>query len=275
MKAIALVVALCIGAGAYANETDVNNQVNTDNHNGAGTAAIVADVPADVKSELDFNIDFPFVPARSERKRGGGYAGISFDFKCTMMFGFVGIVGGGNDAKFQMGRSIEFYMPSIMQFKVRTGRNTPSVRIGAGFGLQHFFGKNGACFAMEDGAGEPVLATGAFPEGSYRASSKINRFAITLPLMIDQKIGQSGKMSLGAMLDLNTHLGATSKYKIDGTGHKSYYGGLAMRSVTYEIMYAISTDSFGMYFKYSPVNLFKEGCGPNTKNISVGVVIGL
>lgn len=274
MKAIALVMALCIGACAYANVGDVNISIRAKHRCNADTTVIVDDVVIEEKSESDFNIDFPFMPVR-HGDCGHGGAKMSFNIRCTMMLGFVGIVGGENTAKFQMGRSIEFYMPNIVQFKVSTGRNTPSVRLGAGFGLQHFFGKNGSCFAMGDGAGEPVLGTGEFPEGSYRASSKINRFAITIPLMIDQKIGRSGKMAIGAMLDFNTHLGATSKYKIDNSSHEFYYGDLAMRPVTCEIMYAVSTNSFGMYFKYAPVNLFKKGCGPNTKNLSVGVVIGL
>lgn len=273
MKAIALVMALCIGAGAYANEGDVNVSISKKHCCDDGASVIAEDV-AEEKSESDFNIDFPFMPARHESNRDSR-AGISFNIRCTMMLGFVGIVSGENTAKFQMGRSIEFYMPNIMQFKVSTGRNTPSVRLGAGFGLQHFFGKNGSAFAMEEGAEEPVLATGAFPDGSRRASSKINRFAITIPLMIDQKIGRSGSIALGAMLDFNTHLGATSKYKIDNSSREFYYGDLAMRPVTYEIVCALSANNVGMYFKYAPVNLFKKGCGPNTRNLSVGVVIGL
>ncbi len=255
---------LCIGACAYA----------TDKSAMPPSTAKTDTIVIEEKSETDFNIDFPFNPARKQRKHHSGVS-MGMNVNCTMMFGFVGIVGKNNDAKFQMGRSVEFYMPSIIEYELRTGKASPSISLGIGFGLQHFFGKNKVAFAQEVGDSDHPLETEAFPDGSFRNSSKVNKFAITMPLMIEQKIGSSGRAAIGAMLDFNTHLGATTKYRLENSRHQTYFGSLAMRPITYEIMGALSSSDLGIYIKYVPVNIFKKGYGPDTKNLSVGVILFL
>lgn len=262
-------MALSICASAYA--TDNTNAAKA---NATDTQQTIETIVVDEKTETDFNIDFPFKKARNKKKKSSSVSlGMDMDF--IVMFGFVGIVGGDNDAAFQMGRSVEFYMPSIVQYKLSTGRSTPSVSLGVGFGLQHFFGKSRVLFVQEEATDDYPLLCGRVPEGSYRSSSKINKFAITMPLLIEQEVGWGGKVALGAMLDFNTHLGATSKYRIGDSRYEDYFGHLAMRTISYEIMAAVSSSSMGIYVKYVPVNVFKKGFGPNTKNLSVGVIIGL
>ncbi len=267
MKTFTAIIALCTAFGSLAADTDVPC-CNQD------SVIVIDDTEYKEMTESDFNFDFLFNPVL-KKNRSVSRVAMDFNVKLTSMFGFVGIVGGNNDAKFQMGRSIEFYMPSIVQYRISTGYNTPSVSLGVGFGLQHFFGKNGSNFSIEEHEGDNRLVMGSYPEGSKRASSKINRFAITMPLMIEQRIGSKGKVAVGAMLDFNTHLGATTKYRIENSRAETYYGSLAMRTITYELMAAISSNSVGLYFKFLPVNVFKTGYGPETKNLSVGIVFGL
>lgn len=225
------------------------------------------------KDESDFNFYFPFKP-ESKRKKSSSYPANSLSVGNSLMIGFVGVANSANPCKFNMGRSIEIFAPTLVSLNCKTSRRGPTITLGFGLGWKNFHSKNGVLLQKEFIDDEEVLDITKFPAGAYKKSSHIHMFSLMIPLIIKQKVGNKLQLGLGATLDFNTHMCAKTQYKLDGVETKENWNPAARRPISYDILFTINYGHIGWYVKYSPLSIFKTGEGPNTTAISTGLVLG-
>ncbi len=113
--------------------------------------------------------------------------------------------------------------------------------------------------------------------GDYAVSdvrkSKLIVNSVVCPVCFEQTFGP---VSLRAGVSaVYNYLGRT-KFKGEGTDAAKFKAdGVGINSFTYQFLGAVSYGGIGIYVKYSPVQVFEEGCGPQFDYLSVGVVYGL
>lgn len=248
--------------------TDIDSFMNNNKGNDTVNNEILAEniefSNSGWKSENDFNIDFPF-------KRTKALAHFSISAVSGIMLGFVGSSISPAVLPVNMGRSFEIFAPSLLSLQYKTTQTGPEFSIGFGLGWKNYHSKNSYLLKPDDD--NNVLMT-SFPESSCKRSSHIHAFSLMFPFFIKQKLSKNIQTMAGAILDINTHMCAKTKYTLDNIKYKNTWDVVNKRPVTYDLILVISYSNFGWYVKYSPMNIFRYGTGPTTKSISTGLAIG-
>lgn len=223
-----------------------------------------------VKSENNLTFDLPFMKNR-KNNNCNSCAGVNF----ATGFIYLGVAGGldiPSGYGVDMGRSLDFGWLNALSLEFHTGRNAPVFSIGGGFGFRRLEDKGGKMYIMMP---DKTVGSTDFPENAHDCISVIYGFNLHFPLCITQPLGGDWKILAGASLDVNTYCSISHQYMIGDEFHYYKWGSVPKRSIGYSVIGAISYDEFGLFCKWSPKGMVKEGFGPNTSTISVGIAIGI
>lgn len=167
-------------------------------------------------------------------------------------------------------QSIDLAMGKIVGLNYTPWSKGPTFSFGAGIFAQKFalhggqmFGRDGKSLVMVD-----------LPEGARDTHVRLFNFGFEMPFTVTQNIYDDFSFSAGVVMKFNTYTTASNKYTIDNRSYEQSFKGLQQRILTYDIYGGIGWDDFSLYFRYSPVSLFRRADGPQFDVISFGVNLG-
>lgn len=218
-----------------------------------------------VKDESEFNFDFPFTKRKQQK---GGRLSVGMG---PILLGFVGGTGLPADVKVNMGRSLEASFHSLLGVRYSIGPKLPDFSLGFGLTLRQYVAKNSGMYVMTP---DKTVGITTFPEESYDRSSKFSCFNIQFPLTVSQPLGGDWRFSVSASLDIITNCTIYHSYKIGEEEYSYKWSSVPARTVNYSLLGALTYEGNGIYCKWSPKGIVKEGFGPQFGTISVGLTVG-
>lgn len=238
------------------NDTTFNYKLNVDFPD--GTTVNAAD-------ESKFNLELPFTKKRNNK------GGCQIDFKTgDFLIGFTGGVNVPTDAKVDMGRSFEASALNLFAVELRTGRFTPSFSLGVGLNCKSLTGKNGPMYVKNNNNG---IAISKFPEYSYDQKTTIRTTAVCFPITIRQNLGKGWQIKGAASFDVNFSCNVSCKYNLKDEQYSWSWKNAPNNTIGYSFMGAIGYDDLGIFCKFTPTPIFKDGFGPKFSTLSVGIIV--
>lgn len=146
--------------------------------------------------------------------------------------------------------------------------------IGVGYDNKRFSLKRPNCFVMDEATN--IVGIESYPEGTVDRSSVLSVRTIQFPLQFQQFFGEKFHITLGGTMNWNVYAKCNTHYKVNKTHHDVSYRGIKQNKLTFDVYGALSYNRIGVYCRYSPSNLFKQGFGPEIKNTwMLGAIIAL
>ena len=146
--------------------------------------------------------------------------------------------------------------------------------IGVGYDNKRFSLKRPNCFVMDEATN--IVGIESYPEGTVDRSSVLSVRTIQFPLQFQQFFGKKFHITLGGTMNWNVYAKCNTHYKVNKTHHDVSYRGIKQNKLTFDVYGALSYNRIGVYCRYSPCNLFKQGFGPEIKNTwMLGAIIAL
>lgn len=180
-------------------------------------------------------------------------------------------------------RSVEVGISNVVGIKYIPWKKGPQFSIGAGIGYRHISThKDTETILMRQPDGNLTLQPA--PTYGINHISAIDIMHFDIPLMITQPINKFWSFTIGASVNFNTYVTASTHYKLLGENDfelpKGYkveetYKHLRQNPVTFDFLVSIGvTGGIGIYARYSPMPVFKDGAGPKFKTLSIGLSAG-
>lgn len=183
----------------------------------------------------------------------------------------------GDDISLRKGKSLEYNL-NFMEFSLPFSRYNWAVVSGAGIRWNRYRIDENACFQEIDGITQLVPA----PEDVIYKKSKLNITSLTIPVLLEwqtkkKKHRPSFFISGGVVGVIKTT--SSSKVVYDDERGKSRKqkvdGGMNLRPVTMDVLLQAGVGCVGVYFKYSPIEMFESNKGPALNPISFGLQLHL
>ncbi len=166
--------------------------------------------------------------------------------------------------------SSEFFINPI---EVSLSLYKENLMVYTGFGLswKNFHFDNDTRLVKQNG----IAVVQSAPFGTTYKKSRLRVFSLNMPLALEfqQKVGHHKMyVSTGIVAGFNLFSSQKLKYKdANGKKAKQYNRGLNVSRISFEFMAQVGLDNVGVFVKYSPMELFEHGKGPNTQTASIGL----
>lgn len=162
--------------------------------------------------------------------------------------------------------SMEFGVDRIVGLSV--SRRGADFSMGLGIGYR-YIGIGRGCVADKQG---DALVLMSAPDGAADVSSRIDSWAIRIPMLYTQSIHRSFGFSLGVVANFNFHTTAHMNYNIADVAYSKSVKGLHQRILTPDLVLTVGAINIvGAYIRWSPVKTFKSAYGPGWTSLSVGI----
>lgn len=220
----------------------------------------------------DWELRLPFTKTDTARVKTHKYSKWAL-VSGGIYVGFNKAVGDNPDLGVKMGSSVELAWDRVVGLQYRPFRKGPRFTVGIGVGWKNYrITDSYNHFSKQDG--NVVLAK--YDGQVVPKYSRLKVFSLRVPVMVRQKLGDDFAVSAGAVMNINTYSSLKSCYILeDGTKMEASVSGTPVRTVTCDLMGALSWESLGVFVKYTPMSVFKPGRGPEFKSISVGFGLSL
>lgn len=168
-------------------------------------------------------------------------------------------------------KSLEAMIWAIYNHTPYKGKNTFSTGLGL---TARFYGLGSNQMFTKDGS---TVVLGSYPEGSDYRSSSISVGSLSVPFFYTRDFGKKShfKLSLGPVVNFNFMGNLSNSYETsDDIFDYSIYAkaqGIGYRPVTIDFMSVLRFYGIGLYMKYSPQNVLKDGRGPQFHALSFGL----
>lgn len=207
----------------------------------------------------------------ASHKRYPSYFVIS-DFTASIGIGYNGLVHKLNDLSIpegleplEQGKSVNFNVNLISMDLVSLRHFALSM--GLGFECNNFQFRQGLLPNVSD-AGVVIAEQGDIDRGIKK--TKLKTTYLTIPLTVSWRIVNGARIYAGVIGGLN--IASKTKTKYDGGGkHKDYFS--AVPRLRYGYLIGADYKYIGIYARYYPESIFKEG--PKTSVASIGVSLNL
>lgn len=172
--------------------------------------------------------------------------------------------------KMGLKNSFELGIGSVGEVRWRPWRRGPQFSAGIGFGMRRYNLQDGLRFVKSDDRLEIL------PSGSDKVDrSRLTVWNFQIPLMVSQSIGAHGGLQLGCILNLNTYGRASTRWKERKMTHSETCKGINQRLLTADLLAIIGfPGNIGAYARWSPMTMFADGYGPESRAWSIGVSVG-
>lgn len=210
-------------------------------------------------AETEWGLSLPFLREERRRKSEVIWAGHTQIGICMPVDGPDGL-----------DQSIDLAMGKIVGLNYTPWYKGPTFSFGVGVFAQKFVLHGRSMFDMD---GKSLVMT-ALPEGCRDSHVRLFNFGFEMPFTVTQNISHGFSISTGVVMKFNTYTTASNKYTIDNRSYEQSFKGLQQRILTCDIFGGIGWDDFGLYFRYTPMSMFRSGDGPQFDVISFGVNFG-
>ena len=150
-------------------------------------------------------------------------------------------------------------------------------KLSLGAGLHHrSYSMKRPNMLERDNAG--VVVVGTYPSTNVDEikdrSSNLNVWTIQFPLMFQQTIYKKLSFHVACILNWNTYARVDNHYELNNTDYDIHYKGLKQNKVNFDLMGGLSCNGWGIYCRYSPGKVLKDGYGPEIKQTwSLGLLL--
>lgn len=209
------------------------------------------------------NFEFHFgLPKKTNQNHAG-----QFSWTMNYYIGFATLPGLPQPAELQ---GIKSYEVGIIPFNIqyspwKSGKHSFSVGIG-GSGRSYYLSR-----AYRWDKTDHKLSFGQYPEGSRKHSSHLDILSVTVPVLYNLLPDTKGLLSIGPIFNFNVKSKISTKWKDDGVKYKETADNLHVRPFTVDFLVALRTDFFGVYLKYSPMNVMKSSQNLKFHSLSFGL----
>lgn len=122
--------------------------------------------------------------------------------------------------------------------------------------------------------GEGVLGYEPLEEPFDKHHATLLVRSMQFPLMFNQSLGKNWNLALGAVMNWNFYADYKDSYRIGKSDYSETTRGLNQRKISFDGIAMLSWGGLGMYFRYAPQSVMKDGWGPEIKNRwTVGLVL--
>ena len=196
------------------------------------TAAVIIE-----EKNADWDINIPFINKNSKTKKHHGNL-------CVGGFGF-GVVSSMDTPKgmdVDMGASYELSLDHLLRFNYNI---LPTTSVSMGFGMTwRNYRMTGRTRFIKEG---DKLVLGAYPEGADIKFSRLKVFSLTVPFMINQSLGRTMVLSVGPVVNFNTHASLKTRYTLNGEKVKETDNKIHQNRMTIDLMAKLCFKSLGLY----------------------------
>lgn len=217
--------------------------------------------------ETDTNWDFtiPFVNKKNTSLSGQQRGRFIID--PTFGFGLIGATEQGSNVDLSFGNgSFEYILDRIVGFEYKTTRKS---HVGLTFGLDwrnyKMIGNNRW---MKNGDNTFIAG---YPEGADIDYSRLRTLSLTLSFMYGYDFNRYVNMKVGPVVSFNTRSNIKTCYTLNGESFKEKDKEINITPVTVDFRAELNFRFVGLYFKYSPCNVFNTNFGPAFKPMSAGL----
>lgn len=221
------------------------------------------------QAEGDFALRMPFTKTDTV-KRGRVHWDMFFG---GLYAGWGHVIARGDNAAGDLDRALghqsEIGLLNLIGVEMRT-RCGFGMSLGFGFETRHYNLHNGTCFVKGD---DGYLRVTDKSEDWSKAKSSLTVTSLQFPLLLRQRIYRQLKVMAGGVMDLNLWATAKNGYTLGDVDHNETIKKIHQRRVTFDAIAGIGVGDFGVYFRYRPQNVLKDGCGPQFRNWSLGIML--
>lgn len=183
-------------------------------------------------------------------------------------FGFVTPTNASVAMQPSMGRSLEWTWNIILGVEAHRGRSTFQTGLGMRFRhmstvAMHYFDKT------EDGS----ICLTPYEEGAHDVKSGVHTFSLQIPVFYRLRFARSWAATIGPIVCFNTGGHLSTRYKIGDNEFEIKTHDIGQRPVTVDGMFAITVGGFGLYARYSPMNVLRDRAGIDFGTFSTGVIV--
>lgn len=141
--------------------------------------------------------------------------------------------------------------------------NRSRISLGVGFKWSNFGLRNPYCWTRSD---DGVLGYERMEFKHSKHKAKLQVRSMQVPLMFNQSLGKKWSVAVGGVMNWNCYASATTHYRIDKTDTDVTVRGLNQRKISFDVYAMVAWRSLGVYFRYAPQSVLKDGYGPEYKN---------
>lgn len=227
----------------------------------------VSEIPVDSVDDMwAFNLPFTKTAGQNKTRRRSNP---SIDAFCDLYAG--GVIPTEADRGFSRA-GWEIGMLNLVKAEWRLSRQGTALTLGIGWQYRTFNIGDGMILSRGEGGRldlNPIV-------GEYdRTRSRINYFAIQIPLLLSQKIYRAFTIELGGVAMFNTYTTGSSSWEKDHVSSKAGIKDLHQRLLTVDALARIGwRDNLAFYVRYSPMSQFKPHHGPQYDSVAIGMSIG-
>lgn len=194
-----------------------------------------------------------------------------FDFSPVfggISLGMINTMGAPDPVDIKMPRSLEVSWLYMIGVKVKRGINSLSVGLGLDWRNYRIYND----YQWVKAGGEIGLAP--YPDGADHRWSRLKTFALQIPVMYTVKPWRDLRISLGPVLNFTTHSSLKSGWEADGRKWSVSDTNVYPRLFTVDAMGLVTYSHIGVYCRYAPMKVLKDGRGPQFSSLSLGLIIG-
>ena len=221
------------------------------------TAAVITE-----EKNADWDFTIPFIGTKKENRKSrmnlcvGGFG-----------FGMVNAIDAPDDMNVDMGASYELMWDNMLKLNYYVVPNTTSISMGFGMTWRNYRMTGRTRFIQK---GDNLLL-GSYPEGAEIKFSRLKVFSLTVPFMINQSLGRNVVLSVGPVINFNTHASLKTRYVLNGEKVKEKSNDIHHSKMTIDLMAKLRFKSIGVYAKYSPSDVLNTDFGPKFRSFSTGI----
>ena len=220
------------------------------------TAAVIS------KKNTDWDFTIPFVNKKKKIERNY-YIARNIT---TIGIGMVNGINASDELNIDMGASFELSVDNLLKSCFHL---TPSTTFSLGVGATcRNYRMTGNTRFVKEGNN---LFLDKYPEGAEIKFSRLKTFSITVPLMINQAITLRTALSVGPVVNINTHGSLKTRYILNDERIHEKSKNIRQNSVTIDYMAKIHLGDIGLYAKYSPSSVLNPEFGPKFSSFSAGI----
>ena len=217
-----------------------------------------------ISKEKNTNWDFTIPFVNKKKKTPRNYY-IVRDIT-SVGIGMVNCINASDELNIDMGASFELSVDNLLRSCFHL---TPSTTISLGVGATcRNYRMTGNTRFVKEGNN---LFLDKYPEGAEIKFSRLKTFSITVPLMIHQAITLRTALSVGPVININTHGSLKTRYVLNDEKILEKSKDIHQNSATIDFMAQIHLGDIGLYAKYSPSSVLNPEFGPKFSSFSAGI----
>lgn len=144
--------------------------------------------------------------------------------------------------------------------------------LGVGYQAKYHELKKSYTFASP---AENELTIEPFPADYKKTLSQLVVHSVQFPLLYAKGFGKKFWAYGGGVMNWNFYASYDSNYKNGRTRVNTNTKGLSQRKITFDALVGVQWNNLGVYFRYSPQSIFKDGYGPKlNKSWTLGLAVG-